>query len=678
VKSRIAAFENKSPTASTFSPSPPRPGNADPVSCSFSVNPERQEDTSPLVHTTRGLDVTHIDRSETEFPALPRSVHLHTVRRTPRSGFGFPSSVAPDSARRLKPKLGAAKPVPTPSTVIRKKYTPLRAPPKPPLHSTAQFFQTPSPSPKTELRLVPTSALDSSELPEQPSTPRLGKSSLDLPVPLKGVGGERSFSGTSISQPRLEIPSFSWRLPSGSPLQRVKHNELPGPRPRPEDALARQNRFKPQSRLSQVFRAESPERESRAPALTQPFPFDDNESGQVSLRAEGRFGIKRSSYTHQNRAATLRSLQGLEPVDEQATLFKRSESSLGEEFGHSNERFPQTALLPKSLKPSRATAAETEAKDLVDQESTPRGTPTDLKNVSNFSFPFHVAKEEGPETVEEVQHKSKPTLLPSLVPYPGYSSPPSTPDLPEGEAQNYKFSVPPLEGASLSDFERPSRRQILSPASPIRGPRDPVSTGSYHEPPFLEHPHQLHPLGLTRTWWPSVTGEQPSYLAAPDEHKVLPLESEFKLQQFQWQQEWEERNRYEFFSNSPHSAESSPKSSPEASETTTQHTAKVGAQQPEAPGPEGIERITPRIARTQIQHRLRLSDSESESGSDMMDRLRPDSALAVSHHRREAMRLAKAQEASVIEKCRRSGSSIPEYAFDELIGKGSFGRVYKW
>jgi hypothetical protein len=61
-----------------------------------------------------------------------------------------------------------------------------------------------------------------------------------------------------------------------------------------------------------------------------------------------------------------------------------------------------------------------------------------------------------------------------------------------------------------------------------------------------------------------------------------------------------------------------------------------------------------------------------------MNRLRPESALAVSHHRREAMRLAKAQETMVIEKCRRSGASIPEYAFDELIGKGSFGRVYKW
>jgi hypothetical protein len=670
VKSRIAAFENKSPTASTFGPSPPRPGNVNSVDHSFFLDPERQEDTSALVHTTRYFDVTHIDHSETKSPALPRSVQGHSVKGAPRSGLGFPSSVAPGSARRLNPKSGAVKSVPTLSTVIRKEYTPLRAPPEPPILSTAQVFQGPSPSTETELRPVTTSVLDSSELTEQPSTPRLGKSSLALPTRPKGVRGERPFSGTSRSQPRLQIPSFGRRLPSGSPIQRVEHNELPGPGPRPEDALARQNRFNSESRLSQVFHAESPERESLAPGLTEP-PFDDNESRQVSLNAEIYFGIGRSSSTRRNRAATLRSLEGIEPVNEQAILFKRSRSFHDKELGHSTERFPRTALLPKSLESYHVTAAELEAKDLVEQKSTLEGTETDHTNVSSFGFRLHVAKQQGPETVEEAHHKSKPTLLPSLIPRPGYSSPPSTPELPEGEAQNYKFSVPTLEGASHSDFERPSRRQVLSPASPIRGPRDPVSTGSYHEPPFLGHHHQLLPLGPTRTWWPSVSGEQPSYLGTPDDHKVLPLESEFKLLRLRWQQEWEERN-------SPLSAKSSPESSPETSETLTPHPTEAGAQEPEGPGPKEIEEITPRITRSLIQHRLRLSDSESDSGSGIMDRLRPDSALAVSHHRREAMRLAKAQEASVVEKCRRSGASIPEYAFDELIGKGSFGRVYKW
>lgn len=57
--------------------------------------------------------------------------------------------------------------------------------------------------------------------------------------------------------------------------------------------------------------------------------------------------------------------------------------------------------------------------------------------------------------------------------------------------------------------------------------------------------------------------------------------------------------------------------------------------------------------------------------------LRPESAAAMTAHRREAVRLAKAQEKAVSEKCQRGGQDVPGYTFDELIGKGSFGRVYK-
>ena len=60
-----------------------------------------------------------------------------------------------------------------------------------------------------------------------------------------------------------------------------------------------------------------------------------------------------------------------------------------------------------------------------------------------------------------------------------------------------------------------------------------------------------------------------------------------------------------------------------------------------------------------------------------MSLLHPNTAIAMTEHRREAVRLAKAQEKTVVEKCRRSGQPIPGYTFDELIGKGSFGRVYK-
>ncbi|KAK5940569.1 hypothetical protein PMZ80_006986 [Knufia obscura] len=60
-----------------------------------------------------------------------------------------------------------------------------------------------------------------------------------------------------------------------------------------------------------------------------------------------------------------------------------------------------------------------------------------------------------------------------------------------------------------------------------------------------------------------------------------------------------------------------------------------------------------------------------------MQSLRPESAAAMTAHRREAVRLAKAQEKAVSDKCIRAGQEPPGYAFDELIGKGSFGRVYK-
>ena len=60
-----------------------------------------------------------------------------------------------------------------------------------------------------------------------------------------------------------------------------------------------------------------------------------------------------------------------------------------------------------------------------------------------------------------------------------------------------------------------------------------------------------------------------------------------------------------------------------------------------------------------------------------MASLRPESAAALTAHRREAMRLAKQQEKAVAERCQRSNEELPGYTFDELIGKGSFGRVYK-
>jgi serine/threonine protein kinase len=83
---------------------------------------------------------------------------------------------------------------------------------------------------------------------------------------------------------------------------------------------------------------------------------------------------------------------------------------------------------------------------------------------------------------------------------------------------------------------------------------------------------------------------------------------------------------------------------------------------------------------------LKFNSSEDEAKLDkklekeitsMADLLHPESATAMTEHRREAVRLAKSQESSVIEKCKRGNQEMPDYAFDELIGKGSYGRVYK-
>ena len=94
------------------------------------------------------------------------------------------------------------------------------------------------------------------------------------------------------------------------------------------------------------------------------------------------------------------------------------------------------------------------------------------------------------------------------------------------------------------------------------------------------------------------------------------------------------------------------------------------------------------------------SESESESGVDRkgqsqesfspsstssitprqkpltMAMLQPQS-VAMTEHRREAIRLAREQEDLVKEKCGRTNTEFPPYNFQELIGKGSYGRVYR-
>lgn len=58
--------------------------------------------------------------------------------------------------------------------------------------------------------------------------------------------------------------------------------------------------------------------------------------------------------------------------------------------------------------------------------------------------------------------------------------------------------------------------------------------------------------------------------------------------------------------------------------------------------------------------------------------LDPMSAVAaITKHKAEAMKLARDQSGAVKELCRRAKTETPPYEFEELIGKGSYGRVYK-
>ncbi|RAL13788.1 putative serine/threonine protein kinase [Aspergillus homomorphus CBS 101889] len=50
---------------------------------------------------------------------------------------------------------------------------------------------------------------------------------------------------------------------------------------------------------------------------------------------------------------------------------------------------------------------------------------------------------------------------------------------------------------------------------------------------------------------------------------------------------------------------------------------------------------------------------------------------AITKHKAEAIKLAREQSSAVEEMCRRAKTEVPPYEFEELIGKGSYGRVYK-
>lgn len=60
--------------------------------------------------------------------------------------------------------------------------------------------------------------------------------------------------------------------------------------------------------------------------------------------------------------------------------------------------------------------------------------------------------------------------------------------------------------------------------------------------------------------------------------------------------------------------------------------------------------------------------------------LDPVSAVhdTLSKQKKETIRIAKEQEKAIHEKLARNNHPIPKYEFLELIGKGAYGRVFKW
>ena len=73
-----------------------------------------------------------------------------------------------------------------------------------------------------------------------------------------------------------------------------------------------------------------------------------------------------------------------------------------------------------------------------------------------------------------------------------------------------------------------------------------------------------------------------------------------------------------------------------------------------------------------------VRSSSIQATMDPSAHLDPVAALeAITQHRSEAIRLAREQSDAVTEMCRRSKIDVPQYSFEELIGKGAYGRVYK-
>ncbi|KAJ9304280.1 hypothetical protein DTO217A2_6244 [Paecilomyces variotii] len=96
---------------------------------------------------------------------------------------------------------------------------------------------------------------------------------------------------------------------------------------------------------------------------------------------------------------------------------------------------------------------------------------------------------------------------------------------------------------------------------------------------------------------------------------------------------------------------------------------------PESPTP--LSRNHPAVPSPAPFWSSNMDSSRSSARISRTSRLLDPAMMAITKQKAEAMRLAKEQAAAVQEMCRRAKTDVPNYEFEELIGKGAYGRVYK-
>jgi protein-disulfide isomerase len=72
------------------------------------------------------------------------------------------------------------------------------------------------------------------------------------------------------------------------------------------------------------------------------------------------------------------------------------------------------------------------------------------------------------------------------------------------------------------------------------------------------------------------------------------------------------------------------------------------------------------------------AEEEAEAAAEEEHEMDISRLSLLSATRREAIKAAQTQEKAIRERLKKDGAAFPPYKFLELIGKGSYGRVYKW